>query len=125
MASDKITPTHILLPVSMLSFVMALFLGFQTTLLVSDRTSLHAAHQQQEKPLEEVAKIKTQVNALAIGTLKLSEQGNKDAQTIIAALKKNGIDVTDKPAQASGAPTATDMSAGTSANMSMPSPPSP
>jgi len=96
MASDKITNTQILLPVFLLSFVVTLFLGFQTTLLVGDHSALKVARAQQDKPLEQLAKVKAQVNALAVGTLHLSKDGNKDAQVIIADLKKAGVDVSDQ-----------------------------
>jgi preprotein translocase subunit SecF len=97
MASDKLTTGQVLFPVALLSLVVTIFLGFQTTMLFSDRNQLQLAHTQQDKPLEQVGKIKAQLNALATGTLKLSEQGNKDAQNIIAELKKAGIDVSDQP----------------------------
>ena len=96
MASDKITAAQILLPVSLISVVLVLFLGFQATLLVSDHTSLQQARTEQEAPLEQANKVKAQVNALTVGTLKLSKTGNKDAQNIIAELKKSGIDVNDQ-----------------------------
>ncbi len=96
MLGDRINPSQALLPLALLSFVVVLFLCFQTTLLISDRSSLHTAREQQDKPIEQIQKIKAQVNALAVGTLKLSEQGNKDAQNIIAALKKSGINVSDQ-----------------------------
>ena len=97
MASDKITAAHVLFPVSLLSFVVVLFLGFQTTLLVGDRGAMHQAQAQQEQLLAQTNKVKAQLNALAVGTLRLSQQGDKDAQTIIASLKKAGIDVSDQP----------------------------
>jgi len=101
MASDKITATQLALPVFLLTVAVTGFLAFQTTLLVSDRSGLHQAYTQQDKPLEQIAKIKAQLNALAIGTLKLSQQGNKDAEIIITQMKKAGIDVSDQaPAEA-------------------------
>jgi hypothetical protein len=105
MTNSKISVPQLLLPVFLISFVMALFLGFQTTLLVSDRVSFQQTHAQQDKPLEQLAKVKAQVNSLAVGTLQLSKQGNKDAITIINELKKAGVDVSDSPAGAPGSPT--------------------
>ena len=96
MSSEKITAAQVLFPVTLISLVLVVFLGFQTTLLVTDREGLHQAQAGQDKPLQQIEKVKAQVNALAVGTLQLSKQGNKDAQTIIAALKKNGIDVSDQ-----------------------------
>lgn len=100
MASDKITAAQLALPVSLICLVVTGFLGFQTSLLVSDRTSLHQAYEQQQKGVEQVEKVKAQLNTLAVGTLKLSRQGNKDAENIIIQLKKAGIDVTDQSSPA-------------------------
>ena len=99
MASDKITTTQILLPVLLLSTAFAGFLVYQTSLLTNEHDSLKQTYAQQTEPLAQVDKIKAQLNALAVGTLKLSEQGDKNAQTIIDALKKAGINVDDRPAQ--------------------------
>jgi hypothetical protein len=110
MANDRITASQILLPVLLLTVVLLSLLGYQTKLLWGDRTGLHYQHDQQDKPLEQLTKVKAQVNALAVGTLQLSKQGNKDAENIIAQLKKAGIDVNDQgqstPAPGAPAPTA-------------------
>ena len=102
MASDKISAAQVLLPVSVLSLVLALSLGFQTSLLVKDHSALQQARTQQDKPLEQIEKIKTQASALASGTLVLAKQGNKDAQTIIEQLKKAGVNVNDQAAPVPG-----------------------
>lgn len=94
---DKVTPSQVLLPVLLLSLTFAVFQGFQTKMLVSDKDSLNQAYTQQDKQLEQVEKVKTQVNALAKGTLTLSEQGNKNAQAIIDMLKKAGVNVQEQP----------------------------
>jgi hypothetical protein len=99
----EITAGQLLLPVSLVTFVVVVFLGFQTTLLTNDRASLQVTRVNQEKPLAEVSKIKEQANALAVGTLKLSQAGNKDAQNIIAQLKKAGVDVQGSQPGAAGA----------------------
>ncbi|MDE1901210.1 MAG: hypothetical protein KGI37_06150 [Alphaproteobacteria bacterium] len=97
MASDKITAAHILVPVTLLSFVVALFLGFQTTMLASDRDGLTQASAEQSKPLEQAEKAKAMATNLAVGTLKLAQQGDKNAAEIIDLMKKSGINVSDKP----------------------------
>jgi hypothetical protein len=107
MASEKITAQRLLFPVFLLSFAFALLLVFQLTLLVSERDNLHTAFGEQDAPLQKLQEIKTQVNALAIGTLHLSQQGNKDAENIMAQLKKAGIDVSDKAPAPTGTATPT------------------
>lgn len=86
-----------LVPLALLAFVVTLFLGFQTSLMVSDRGMLQDSIKQQQQPLEQAEKVKTQANALAVGTLRLAKEGNKDAQMIIDQMKKAGIEVADQP----------------------------
>jgi len=93
MASDKLTTTQVLLPVLLLSASLVGFFAFQTSLLVSERGSQKEARTAQEKPLEQLTKLKAQLNVLATGTLKLSQQGDKDAINIMTQLKKFGVDV--------------------------------
>ena len=97
MPSDKILPIQILLPVLLLSLAILGSFAFQSVILVGDHKALTSAYEQQEKPLQEVEKIRTQVSALATGTLKLAQQGDKNAETIIDQLKKAGIKVVDQP----------------------------
>ena len=104
MASDKIMPIQILLPVLLLSLAVLGSFAFQSVILVGDHRALSSAYAQQEKPLQDVEKLRNQVSALATGTLKLSQQGDKNAQVIIDQLKKAGVKVVDQPPAAPGAP---------------------
>ena len=97
MSCEKITPSCVLFPVLLLSLGFVAFLSFQAWLLVSDRDALDLAYNQQNKTLEQVEKVKTQVNALAKGTLGLAKEGNKNAQGVVDQLKKAGINIQDKP----------------------------
>ena len=106
MANDKIVPIQILLPVLLLSLAILGSFTFQSVILFGDHSSLNAAYAQQDKPLQDVEKIRTQVSALATGTLKLAQQGDKNAQVIIDQLKKAGIKVVDQPPGQPGAPAA-------------------
>ena len=105
MSSQKddfiISTGQLLYPVALLSFVMFGFLGFQTMAIMDEHKGLKGVRTQQEEPLTQAKKVQTQLDALALGTLKLSEKGNKDAAAIIANLKKLGITVT--PPKAEGA----------------------
>ncbi len=92
------SPQKLLFPILLLSLALCGTLVFQTVESINQRHSYIEAHQAQEKPLEEIQKIKTQVDNLAIGTLKLSEQGNASAQLVVEQLKKMGITINDKNA---------------------------
>ena len=79
------------LPVFLLSIAVVGFLLFQTYSIVADRIALDTAYEQQEKPLEEVTKVKEQVSALIRGIVDLSQKGNKSATIIIDDMKKAGV----------------------------------
>ena len=109
---EKITAGQLLFPLSLVAFVLFLLLAFQTTQIVRDREALHQARLQQDKPLEEANKVQAQLEALALGTKKLAEKGDKDAQAIIDRMKQIGITVggaapTLAPGAAPGAVNAT------------------
>ncbi len=89
----KVSVSNILLPLLLIAFTLFLMLAFQMTQIMRDREVLHQAKTQQDKPLEDVQKLQAQLSALALGTKKLADGGDKNAQTIIAQLKQAGITV--------------------------------
>ena len=103
MSNENVTSTQVLLPVIMISVVVFLFLAFQTVILSQDRSNFDTAITQQQPTIEQVQKVKAQLDALALGMLKLSQLGDKDAMNIIAQLKKAGVNVGD-PSAPSSAP---------------------
>jgi hypothetical protein len=96
--NGKVTAAQILLPVSLVAFVVFLFLAFQFTQVMRDRDAMHQALAQQDKPMEDVQKLQAQLNSLAIGTQKLADNGDKDAKAIIDRMNKLGISVNMPPA---------------------------
>jgi hypothetical protein len=97
--NGKVSTTQILFPVVLLSFVLFIMLFFQTTQIMLARQDLVQAQNQQSKPLEDAQKVQAQLNALATGTAKLADNGDKGAAAIIARMKKLGLTV-----NANGAP---------------------
>jgi hypothetical protein len=91
--NGKITPAQILMPVGILSLVVFVFLGFQFVEILHDRQNMHQAMEQQQQPLTDALKVQQQLNALAIGTQKLADKGDKDAEAIIQRMNKLGIKV--------------------------------
>jgi hypothetical protein len=89
----KVTVANLLLPISLIAFVVFIMLGFQTSQILIERKALHDAKAQQVKPLDDSKKIQAQLDALAMGTKKLAEQGDKDAKAIMDQLKQMGISV--------------------------------
>src|ERR1700677_2559226 len=102
--NGKVTIAQILLPVSLIGFVVFLMLAFEFTQIMRDRNAMRQAMTQQEKPLEDVQRVQTQLNALAIGTQKLADNGDSNAKGIIDRMNKLGITVKMPPL--GGAPAA-------------------
>lgn len=59
--------------------------------LTGQREDLQALHAAQERGLEEVKKVRTQLDALAGGTARLADQGNPNARALVEKLKAQGI----------------------------------
>lgn len=93
----KVSAGQLIFPLSLTTFVVFLMLAFQTSQLLRDRDTLHFNKSMQEKPLQDVQKVQAQLDALAVGTRKLADHGNKNAQTIINRLKEMGITVNSTP----------------------------
>lgn len=89
----KITAGQLIFPVSLTAFVVFIMLAFQTSQLLRERDGLYAAKTQQDKPLQDSQKVQAQLDALATGTKKLADHGNKNAQAIIEKMKQAGITV--------------------------------
>ena len=91
--NGKVTLTQVLFPMSVLAFVIFLMLAFQFTQILRDREAMHQAKTQQDKPLEEAMTVSNQLNALAVGTQRLADKGDKGAKAIIERMDKLGIRV--------------------------------
>ena len=70
---------------------MLLLVGFQTVEIVHNRINLADAREAQEKPLQEVAKVRRQFAALSAGVVELAAAGNPAAKTVIEELRRDGI----------------------------------
>jgi len=102
--NGKVTVAQILLPVSLVAFVLFLLLAFEFTQVMRDRSAMRQAMAQQDKPVEEVQRVQTQLNALAIGTQKLADNGDSNAKGIIERMNKLGITVKMPPLGGAVAP---------------------
>jgi hypothetical protein len=67
--------------------------GFQTTQLVTDRTSLTTLQANQDAIYKNAQKMRAQLDALAAGTARLAEKGNTNALSIVASLRTQGISI--------------------------------
>ena len=100
----KITPCQILLPLTLLAFVVFLLLGYQMTQIMREHQNWTNAKNTQNEAVQQAQKVQTQLDALAVGTLRLSEKGNKSAKAIIDRMKQLGITVKDNAAVPTPAP---------------------
>ena len=102
--NGKVTIAQLLIPVSLTAFVLFLVLAFQVTQIMRDHTVLSNTKTEQQKPLDQATKVQSQLEALALGTKKLAQGGDKNAQAIVAKLEQAGISIGGP--QGAGAPPA-------------------
>jgi hypothetical protein len=98
-----VTTGHVLFPLSIVAFVLMLSLGFQSSLIFTERSNMHGAIAQQAKAVEDSNKVQAQFSTLALGTKKLAASGNKNAAAIADQMKKAGITFQDETQQAAPA----------------------
>ena len=118
--NNSVSATEVLLLTFLTSFVLFVMIGFQTVQIVRDRDTLENVLSQQDKPLEEARKIQQQFTALALGTKKLADGGDKGSATIVARMEQLGFkfgDQNQNPTQGGPAPVAPG-----SADMASPAP---
>lgn len=101
--NNNFTAGQILFPIFLVALVLTISMGFQTYQIVRDRDALRVFISQQDKPVEDSRKLQAQLTALALGTKKLADGGDKSAIAIIARMQQAGITV-GSPA-VSGGPT--------------------
>ena len=102
--NTPVSTCQILVPVALISAVLFASLLFQTVQITRDRDALKTFITQQDKPLEESHKVQSQLTALALGTKKLADGGDKSAAAIISRMQQLGISVGGEAAAAPAAP---------------------
>ena len=87
---------------AVLTAAFFLLVGFQTFELIWARNNLMTAQVQQEPAIQQGQKIRNQLQALAQGTLKLSNEGDENARVIVDNLRQQGVTI--NPPAAAPAP---------------------
>jgi hypothetical protein len=87
-------------PLFLLAAAFFLMVAFQTYELVRDRITLSNVHAQQDAPVQQSLRVRQQFNAIAAGVSRLADSGDKNAQTIIDDLRRQGIAVRPNAAAA-------------------------
>lgn len=68
------------------------------------RTALQAAHAGQQQTVDNAAKLRQSLDALAADTQRLANGGNPNAALLVDELRKRGVTITVPPAPAPSAP---------------------
>ena len=98
MTSEDMRGHSCFMPVGIGLVALLVLLGFQVNQLIVDRQALSELAQRQEKPLTEAKAVRAQLDAIAAGVRRLSEDGNLHAKKVVAALAKQGISIKDPAA---------------------------
>ncbi len=84
-------------PVLLCAITVVGFLLFQLVVLAIDRGALHKAHAAQQQTVENAAKLRGSLDALAADTQRLADAGNPNAGLLVAELRQRGITINPNP----------------------------
>ena len=90
---DSLPIRGLVIPVCLVVIAFVVWTGFQTSQLMRERGTLQAIRASQEAPVQEAARLRTQLDSIARGTQELANQGNQNAKTVVAELQKRGITI--------------------------------
>ena len=79
------------LQVTVITVAFLVLLIFQTVTLISDRMALANALTAQENPLQQSLKTRQQLDAIATGIVKLADEGDANARTIVEDMRRQGV----------------------------------
>lgn len=85
------------LPMLLASLALVGWLGFQTMQLVNEREALQAAYASQQQTVDNAAKLRASLDALAADTQRLADSGNPNAKLLVDELRKRGITISTTP----------------------------
>lgn len=88
-------------PLLLGGLALLVVLGYQTSVLVAERDALNATHTGQQQTVDNAAKLRNSLDALAADTQRLADIGNPNAGLLVAELRKRGISI--NPQAATGA----------------------
>ncbi len=81
------------LPLLLAAMALLGWMGFQTWQLFTDRQALLAAHANQQQTVDNAAKLRGSLDALAADTQGLADAGNASARLLVEELKKRGVTI--------------------------------
>ena len=86
-------------------------LGYQTALLIEARSTLQATHASQQQTVDNAARLRQSLDALAADTQRLADAGNPNAGLLVNELAKRGITINAHAGTPAETPAATAASA--------------
>jgi len=89
--TDRVSTTQILIPMTIMGFILCFFFMFQLSQVMRDRDALHQTIGKMESPYAESQKLNAQFGGLVVGTQKLAREGNASAVDLEKRLKQVGI----------------------------------
>jgi hypothetical protein len=80
-------------PILLGTAALLAWFGLQTWLLMDERASLKTAHSSQQQTVDNAAKLRQSLDALAADTQRLADAGNPNARLLVEELRKRGITI--------------------------------
>lgn len=84
---------NVFVPLAVGLLAMLIWVGFQASQMVREQDNLKQVYANQDSSLQAAQKMRTQMDVIAAGTVKLANQGNANAKMIIQALAERGITI--------------------------------
>lgn len=97
-------PRSPFLPLVLLGSAVVFWMGVQAYTLLREWANLGSTVRTQQAQVEMAARIRTNLNGLAVGTRRLSDGGNQNARLVVDALRQRGITVSDSGLVQGGTP---------------------
>lgn len=80
-------------PMLLASLAVLGWFGFQATQLVKERDALQGAYASQQQTVDNSAKLRASLDAIAADTQRLADGGNANAKLLVDELRKRGITI--------------------------------
>jgi hypothetical protein len=80
-------------PLLLAGLALAGWFGLQGWLLFEERSTLQATHAAQQQTVDNAAKLRQSLDAIAADTQRLADAGNPNARLLVEELRKRGITI--------------------------------
>lgn len=91
--SSRAPVQSVFLPMLLGSLALLGWLGFQTFQMLRERQALQMAYASQQQTVDNAAKLRGSLDAIAADTQRLADSGNPNAKLLVDELRKRGITI--------------------------------